>query len=109
VLRADKGEDVYHKKFPRIANIPRRLLTFGPKGREEQKCYQRKTKQTVDDLSNFSKAIRCWTSSIVKAVCYGNHRHWTIETAKSGTKEVPCSQTNCLIVSGISLLKTQRV
>ena len=36
LLRADQGKDIYcHKGFPRIANIHRRLLTLGPKGREE--------------------------------------------------------------------------
>lgn len=80
VRRADQGEDIYHKKLPRIANVPRRLLTSGLKGRG---------KENVDDLSNFSKAIRCWTSSIVRAVSYGNHRLWTIQTAKSDTEETP--------------------
>jgi len=106
LLRADQGKDIYHKVFPRIANVPRRLLTLGLKGREEHNVSS--TKQTVDDLSNFSKAIRCWTSSIVRAVSCGNRRlFWLFKQQRVTLKELPCSQTNCLIVSGIPALRTE--
>jgi hypothetical protein len=89
LLRANQSKGIYHKEFPRIANIPRRLLTLGPKGREEHNVSS--TKQNIQWMTwvNFGKAIRCWTSSIVRAVFCGNRRLRTIQTAKCATEGTP--------------------
>ena len=108
LLRADLGKDIYHKEFPRIANIPRRLLTLGLKGT-----------WTAQNVSS-TKQNRQWMTWVILArPSYAElpllSGRSPAETADFGLfkqqratmKELPRSQTNCLIVSGIPVLKTE--
>ena len=109
LLHADQGKDIYyHKKFPRIANIPRRLLTLGPKGREEHNV-----SSTKQNRQWMTWVILARPSDSEPPLLSGRS---SAETADFGLfkeqrvtlQELPCSQTNCLIVSGIPVFKTER-
>jgi hypothetical protein len=96
VLLADQSKDIYHKEFPSIANIPRRLLTVGPKGLEEHNVSSTKQNRqwmtwvTLVRPSDAEPPLLSGRSPAETADC------GLFKQQRVTLKELPCSQTKCL-------------